>query len=204
MSLTTLEANGLGKKYHRHWVFRGVSFTLHSGERLLLTGPNGSGKSTLMRVLAGHLTPTEGQCHLSRGGNSISPEHFHREIAWTGPYIELFPEFTLRESIHLHFSFRKPLCEQVATELRLENHLDKELRNFSSGMLARLKAGLALFSDSSLLLLDEPTANMDPENAALFFELLHRYQNNRIVIFASNTPEEYGRFDRNLELKTGT
>lgn len=197
-----LKAQGLGKKFYRHWVFRDIDLTLHTGDRLLVTGANGAGKSTLIRVLAGQLTPTTGTLQLTQDGKAIDPEVAHRVLSWSGPYMDLYPELTLREAVAMHFRFRDSLLPpaEVTRLLRLEAHTDKQLRHFSSGMLQRVKVGLAIFTRAPLLLLDEATATMDESNARYIYDLTHAHLADRILIYASNNAVEFERFERRLEL----
>jgi ABC-type multidrug transport system ATPase subunit len=197
-----LQAKALGKRFYRHWVFRDLDFRIQSGEKILLTGPNGSGKSTLMRILAGQMAPTAGSLVLNAGGKAIDPEVWYRHLAWAGPYHELYGELTLREAIHMHFQFRQPLLpvQEIPAALRLEAHTDKLLRHFSSGMLHRVKVGLAILSHSELLLLDEATTNMDEDNSKYILDLTLQHLGQRALIYASNNPMEFGAFETRMVL----
>ncbi|MEM6272490.1 MAG: ATP-binding cassette domain-containing protein [Bacteroidota bacterium] len=197
-----LSAEGLGKRFHRQWVFKNLDLELNEGERLLITGSNGSGKSTLMRILAGQLNPTKGTVRLTDDNQDLDPEIWYRYISWSGPYMDLYPDFTLAETIRLHFRFRDALLPRtdIIPGLNLEKHADKPLRNYSSGMLHRVKVGLAIFSQSKVLLLDEATTNMDAENSGLVIDWVKKYRENRILIYAGNKPEEFVHFERRLEM----
>ena len=197
-----LEARGLGKKFYRHWVFRDIDLHLQAGTRLLVTGANGAGKSTLVRVLAAQLTPTQGTLTYRLHGKPLDLETLHRHLSWSGPYIDLYPDLTLTEAIKLHFSFRDSLIPipDIADQLRLQAHSGKQLRHFSSGMLQRVKVGLAIFTQAPLLFLDEATATMDEENAHYIYTLAHQHLQDRILIYASNNPIEFDRFEQRLHL----
>jgi ABC-type multidrug transport system ATPase subunit len=202
--MNQLLVESVSKKYHRTWIFRDLSFSLSEGQSLILTGPNGSGKSTLLRILAGRESPSEGKVSLRLGGQDVPRDQWYRHLGWAGPWMDLYPDLTLAEMAKLHFSLRTCLVPQgfsgVIDVLALGQHRDKQLRVFSSGMLHRVKVGLALFSQSSLLLLDEATANLDPENAAFIFQLISEYQKDRMLIFATNAADEFDRFGTRLHL----
>lgn len=202
MGTHSFGAHGIGKKFYRNWVFRNISFQLEQGQRLLLTGPNGSGKSTLIRILAGQMAPTEGKTHFTAGKRLLDYESYYSQLSWAAPWQDLYNDLTLTEAIHLHFQFKLPIIpqNQIAQALELEKHLSKPLRHFSSGMLHRTKTGLAIFSKSRLLILDEATTNMDQVNSDLVFRWLDEYLGDRMLIFASNNPAEFERFDRRLDL----
>ncbi len=200
--MTKFEVHGLGKRFFRHWVFRNLEFSIQEGERVLLCGDNGSGKSTLMRILSGQLTPSEGTLQLFVDGKEIDPELYYRHLSWSGPYMELYTDLTLKEAIELHASFRPMLAapKEVLKLLQLEDHVNKLLKHFSSGMLHRVKVGLAILTKSRLLLLDEATTNMDAGNSQLVVDLMDRFLDGRMLIYASNKPEEFTLFERRVEM----
>lgn len=202
--MTRLEVTGLGKRFYRHWVFRHLDMEVHGGEQVLLCGENGSGKSTLMRILAGQLTPTEGRVCLVVDGKEVDPEYSYRHISWSGPYMELYTDLNLKEAIHLHASFRPMMASprEVMQLLQLEDQAGKLLKHFSSGMLHRVKVGLAILTASRLLLLDEATTNMDAVNSQLVLGLVERYLEGRGLVYASNREEEFGRFERRVVMGT--
>lgn len=198
-----LQADGIGQRFHKHWIFKNVHFSLASGDRLLITGSNGSGKSTLFRILAGQLTPSKGSMRYLRNDQPIDPGTWFKLISWSGPYMDLYPELTLQEAFKLHFSFRKSLLPlpEVLHKLDLSAHAHKELRHFSSGMLHRAKVGLALFSHSEVLLLDEASTNMDAQYGQLVWDLAREFQQDRILVWASNQSTEFDWFEMRLNLK---
>ncbi len=198
-----LRLNQIGKQFNQRWLFRKVNVDMKSGGRLALIGPNGSGKSTLLRIIGGQLIPTEGVVQFSKEGVTIPSVRLYQHVSWAAPYQDLYPELTLKEHIGLHFSFKKSLIgelDAIPELLQLQAHLHKPVRFFSSGMLQRFKAGLAIFSDTPLLLLDEPTSNLDPANAALVLSWLDTYQQNRMCILASNLEREYEHFPNQIRL----
>lgn len=203
--MTKLEVSGLGRRFNRHWIFRKLDLQLSAGERILLCGDNGSGKSTLMRILAGQLTPTEGSVRLWIDGRQIDDEHFYEYISWSGPYMELYTDLNLQEAIQMHASFRPMMAppKEVMQLLQLEDHAGKLLKHFSSGMLHRVKVGLAILTRSRLLLLDEATTNMDAGNSRLILDLVDRYLDGRMLIWASNKEEEFGMFERRVVMARG-
>ncbi len=200
--MTKLEVTGLGRRFNRHWIFRKLDLELHEGQRLLLCGDNGSGKSTLMRMLAGQLTPSEGSIKLWIDGKEIDSENYYQHLSWSGPYMELYTDLTLSEAIQLHASFRPMLASarEVLELLQLTDHASKLLKHFSSGMLHRVKVGLAILTRSRLLLLDEATTNMDEANSRLATDLMMNYLDGRMLLYASNRPEEFNLFEQRIEL----
>jgi ABC-type multidrug transport system ATPase subunit len=198
MSNWLFQTQNLGKRFGREWIFRNLNLEFQSGENYAITGANGSGKSTLLKILTGAVPANEGTLVLSQDGKILDIEQHYQSIALAAPYIELIEELTLPELLEFHFSFQKL---QVGLDLKelpeilyLQTHLKKPISTFSSGMKQRVRLGLAFFSQSPLLLLDEPTTNLDLVGQEWYRVMLLKYQANRITIIASNDLNEY-QFD---------
>ncbi len=181
-----------GKRFRFEWIFRRLDFTLHSGQRYALLGPNGSGKSTLMKVLSGHLSLSKGRVSFDENNKTLDPDVVYRRVAYAAPYIELIEEFTLEEALSFHIRL-KPLLPGLSPDflhelLELPRARHKELRFFSSGMKQRVKLALAILTDAPVLLLDEPTTNLDLNAVAWFKRLVEQYAGNRLLVIASNDP----------------
>lgn len=170
---------------------------------MALIGTNGSGKSTLLRIIAGQLSPTEGKVEYHADNKRIAYSKFYEYVSWAAPSIDLYDELTLREHISWHFKLKPSRLENpmdLVSILSLEDDQDKKLRLYSSGMLQRVKVGLALFTQSKLLLLDEPTSNMDTANADRMLSLIEEQRAGRVLILASNLEREYGEFEQKIKL----
>ncbi|MFN8355719.1 MAG: ATP-binding cassette domain-containing protein [Spirosomataceae bacterium] len=196
-----IEVASLGKKFNRDWIFRRLSYTFQLGESYTLVGPNGSGKSTLLQVIAGAIPATEGQLRYTEDGTEIQDSAIFRKLAMAAPYLELIEEFTLVEAVQFHRQF-KPLQHNLsptdfAETIGLADARHKQIRNFSSGMKQRLKLGLAFWSAVPILLLDEPTSNLDHHGVDWYLAQIETHITNRLVIICSNQPHEY-RFCSNL------
>ena len=120
----------------------------------------------------------------------------YNHVSYAAPYIELIEEFTLGEALDFHQKF-KPLLPGIRTAdvidlLAFPKAKDKQVRHFSSGMKQRLKLALAICSASSLLLLDEPTTNLDAQGVDWYLALTERFIGSRTVVVASNVAVDYG------------
>lgn len=200
-----IELEGIGRRYNRDWIFKDISASFERGNSYALLGPNGSGKSTLMKVIAGSLTPSEGAIRYILNEEIISEEKIYSYVSYAAPYIELIEEFTLREIIEFHFRFKKILLEFDEMDLRstlgLEASLDKQFKYFSSGMKQRVKLCLACFTDSPVLLLDEPMSNLDIQGENWCLDLIRKTVNkDRVMIIASNQEKEYAICDVQLNV----
>src|SRR5512143_3973713 len=100
-----LSASGIRKVFNRRTIFRDVAFDVASGQTLLVSGRNGSGKSTLVKIIAGVLTPTDGQVSMTGGGIEGTGAHT-MHLGLVSPYLQLYEEFTARENLELGLSLR--------------------------------------------------------------------------------------------------
>ena len=188
-----IEAQQLAKRYRREWIVKNLTYSFNSGTAYAVLGPNGSGKSTLLKMLSGHLSPTRGSLHYTAAGKSLEPETIYQHVGYAAPYIELIEEMTLWEALRFHTRFRSTLigAEEMLELLAFRRAKRKEIRHFSSGMKQRLKLVLACCTRSKILLLDEPTTNLDRQGAEWYLGLIDRFGSDRIVIVASNVETDY-------------
>lgn len=190
-----IKLDKLGKRYHYEWIFRNLSFRFAKGRQYAIGGPNGSGKSTLIKVLSGHLSPSTGHIAFFAEGRKIPTDEVYRHISMAAPYIDLIEEFTLREMVEFHARL-KPLMPGISPKdlialAALEKATNKEIRHFSSGMKQRLKLALAFCSHSSLLLLDEPTSNLDETATKWYRKMVEQFANGRTLLVASNVEVDF-------------
>lgn len=182
------------KRYNEDWIFSNVNYNFESGHRYAITGPNGSGKSTLLQCISGAVTLNKGTCKWLLNEKSIKAEHIYQYVSFCAPYLELVEEMTLEEMLRFHNSF-KPFIEnkpvpEIIREIDLESAKNKKINQFSSGMKQRVKLAQAIFSDTSLLLLDEPCTNLDTKGIELYHTLIEKYGSHRLVVVSSNDPVE--------------
>lgn len=193
----SLQLQNLGKRFNRHWIFRHVNVAFQSGNAYAITGPNGSGKSTLLQVLAGAMQHSEGSFELGNGNpatNTIPPENYYNHISIAAPYLELIEELTLKEFLEFHFKFKPVLpghtIPSIIDNIGLNDAGAKQIRYYSSGMKQRVKLAQAIFSNTALVLLDEPTTNLDVTGIELYQKLVQDYCQNRLLIVCSNDENE--------------
>lgn len=139
------------------------------------------------------------------GANAqIKPEAIFRQLSFAAPYIDLVEEFTLVETIAFHFQFKKYEtgldAEGVLGVLGLEAARDKALKHFSSGMKQRTKLALACCADTPLLILDEPTSNLDVAGVDWYQQLINDFGKNKTIIIGSNQAHEYAFCEAHLQI----
>jgi ABC-type multidrug transport system ATPase subunit len=206
----------VGKRFNREWIFRHFNFEFTNGNTYAIIGPNGSGKSTLLQVIAGAMAESEGKIEytiadgrwsMAEGRSEISvdqrstiygqlpAENIYQQISISAPSLELIEEMTLVEFLEFHHIFKPFISiintQQIITEIDLERSAHKQIRYYSSGMKQRVKLAQAIFTDTPVLLLDEPCTNLDEEGIKLYQELIKNYSDDRIVIVSSNDVQEY-------------
>jgi ABC-type multidrug transport system ATPase subunit len=184
----------IGRRFNQEWIFRNLSYTFDSSGKYAVLGPNGSGKSTLLSVLLGSLSLSEGNISYA-GEVNLRSEEVYSKMSFAAPYLDLIEEFTLQETINFHFQFKKPhsLVKQgdILDLLGLAKSQDKALKYFSSGMKQRTKLVLACCADTPVLILDEPTSNLDSQGVDWYHELIDKFTPERLVIIGSNQEHEY-------------
>jgi len=193
--------NNTGKRFNLEWIFRHVEVTFSSGKSYAIVGANGSGKSTLLQVIAGALMHSEGDIiYTDDQQKIIHNDVIFEQISIAAPYLELIEEMTATEFLTFHQTFKtfiKPIPE-ILQEIGLAQAANKQIRYFSSGMKQRLKLGQAFFSNTSILLLDEPTTNLDEVGIKLYLRLIKDYAEKRLLIICSNDEAEYGFCDEKI------
>jgi ABC-type multidrug transport system ATPase subunit len=186
-----------GKRFNREWIFRHCSYKFSASKKYAITGSNGSGKSTLLQVIAGALMFNEGTITAKQQQTTVENEQFFKNISIAAPYLELIEEMTAKEFLQFHHSF-KPLTvshQEALQIVQLEKATNKQIRYFSSGMKQRLKLAQAFLSNTPILLLDEPTTNLDADGTALYHTLIEKFAYQRLVIISSNDRQEYSFCD---------
>jgi ABC-type multidrug transport system ATPase subunit len=185
----------IGRHFNREWIFKNINYTFEATQSYAILGANGSGKSTLLQLIAGNLSPSTGRVDCYLNDEVLDNEQLFNYVSLAAPYLELIEEFTLEESIHFHFQFKNCLPnldpKAIMDLLDLKKSAHKTLKYFSSGMKQRVKLALAFCSDTPLLLLDEPTANLDQQGIHWYVSLIEQFSNNRLTIICSNQEQEY-------------
>ncbi len=192
--LMLVEANGLTKRYPRVAALEDCSFQVAAGEVFGLLGPNGAGKTTLIRLLLGYLRPTGGWARIA--GHDCSRESLavRRCVSYLPGEARLFRQ--MRGSELLEFFARvRPGSGEVERSFRFAARLDLDISRpvaaMSTGMRQKLALAAALAADTPLVILDEPTANLDPTVRAEVGELVKEARSQgRTIMFSSHVLSE--------------
>jgi len=190
---TRLVLNGLAKSYPGRPVFKNINSEIEDGKVLLVTGPNGSGKSTLLRIICGFIRPTRGKVILVRDEEKLSRLEIRPHVGLVSPDLVLYDELTAVENL----AFFAGIAGLKYSTEELEERLEKvglgsrggdSVGSYSSGMKQRLKYCLALLRNPAMLLLDEPTANLDDSGKLMVEEIINSHRG--ILVIATNEKSE--------------
>jgi ABC-2 type transport system ATP-binding protein len=192
-----IEAVDLSKHYGSFRAIEDLNFTIHRGEVVAFLGPNGAGKSTTMKVRTGFLTPTLGRARL--GGLDVVTDRI-RAVERLGYLPEngpLYPEMTPRELLKF-FADARGLTDQqfrarldfVTQECAMEGLLDKTIGKCSKGQKQRVGMAQALLHDPEVLILDEPTTGLDPNQIRHVRELIKKLGQTRTILLSTHLFQE--------------
>jgi heme exporter protein A len=192
-------ASDVSKRFSQRPIFRPISFQATPGEIIAITGPNGAGKSTLLKIIGNVLSPTKGTCDWMRSDSRLDHDAIRINLGFVAPYLELYDELTAFEHVRLVADLKGlPITNNATLELLdrfgLDPNIargDRRLRAYSSGMKQRVRCAMAIACEPAVLLLDEPTSNLDDAGTEL---VLHEAQlaseRGAIVFIATNDARE--------------
>lgn len=185
-----IQTKNIAQSFNREVIFKNVTLELNAPDTIAVLGGNGSGKSTLLKILSGKSMPAKGKITYEHSGGNIPQESVYKYVSMCAPYLGIYEQFTLNEFMHFHFKFKKTIGNisqsNIPKLLNLSEHANKTIEKYSSGMKQRVKLGMAVLSDSPLLLLDEPFSNMDEDNQLLMSSLIEQYSANRLTVICTN------------------
>lgn len=187
-----IELDQITKTYGAQTVFKDIDAVFEANKRYPIIGQNGSGKSTLLQVISGFVTPNKGSIrYTDNAGNELPIETWYKHQSIAAPYLDLFEELSVSETVFVHGKLKPLALDQNAllADIELDEHADKPLSKLSSGMRQRLKLALAIYSETEVLLLDEPTSNLDKKWVDWFQDRTLKYSKDRIVIVCTNSQE---------------
>ena len=198
----------LSKQYKNKIAVDRISLTLHQGVYGLL-GANGAGKTTLIRMLCGILRPTSGTVMFEN--MDVSTEDYRKELGYLPQDFGYYPNFTGRDFL-MYMAVLKGMtksraqkrCAKLLDEVGLKEMGDKKIKTYSGGMKQRLGIAQALLSHPRILILDEPTAGLDPKERVRFRDMIAALGKESIVILSTHIVSDIEHIaDRILLMKDG-
>lgn len=195
-----IEVDALAKRFGQVTAVDGISFKVRRGVTTALLGGNGAGKTTTLAMLLGLLLPTSGSIRIL-GENMLQHRYrlLHR-MNFSSPYVDLPHRLTVRQNLNVYghlyrMQNLKGRIEQLAAELNLTDFLDRRFGRLSAGQKTRVSLAKSLLNEPELLMLDEPTASLDPDTADTIRTHLERYQKRTgaSILLASHNMAEVER-----------
>ncbi len=200
-----VEVRNIKKNYGKNEAVKGISFNIKEDEILGLLGPNGSGKTTTIGMLLGLLKPTSGEIFIN--GQKLEGNRIEilEQINFISPYIELPKKLTVKQNLTVYGKLYKinNINERIkflSEKLRLEGLLNSITGELSSGQKNRVSLAKALINDPKVLLLDEPTASLDPEVGDFVRSFLEDYKKEKkiSILLASHNMNEVTRLCKSI------
>jgi heme exporter protein A len=195
----TLTLESVTKRFTKTSVFAPISFTANSGEVLAITGANGSGKSTLLKIIAGVSEPSKGTCKWTNDSKKFDQRDLQKTLGFVSPYLELYNELTAIEHVQFIAELKgeEVTVDAAVTELTafgLDSTIaksDRVIKQYSSGMQQRVRLAMAFICKPQVLLLDEPSSNLDEIGIQILFSRIDdSLKSGAVVIIATNDERE--------------
>ena len=207
----SIVVNNLSKKYSNKLAVKNINFKINQNQIIGLLGPNGCGKTTTIAMILGLLKPTNGEILINGFNIETNRINLLHKINFISPYIELPKKLTVKQNLTVYgklYSVKdlNNKIQYLSHKLRLENFLNRLTGELSSGQKNRVSLAKALINDPSVLLLDEPTASLDPETGDYVRSFLENYKKEKkiSVLLASHNMREVERLcDSVLMMKDG-
>ena len=207
-----LEVTNLKKKFGNFTAVNDVNFSLNEKKTIGLLGPNGCGKTTTIAMLLGLITPTSGSIKIDNEDLNPRDHQFLSKMNFASPYVELPKKLTVMQNLKVYammYEIRDPLrkIEELIEKLKLQSLIFKKTGELSSGQKNRISLAKSLINDPQILLLDEPTASLDPDTGDFIRTFIEDYQKNNpiSILLASHNMNEVKRLcDHILMMKEGS
>ncbi|MDO9048984.1 MAG: thiol reductant ABC exporter subunit CydD [Methylobacter sp.] len=210
--ISFIEFDNVSKSYGKRQVLTGINLHIAAGEKVALVGESGAGKTTLLNLLLGFEAATEGRVLLN--GQAVNREYAAKAIAWVGQNAYIF-HGSIKDNIALAYPDAPEQniidAAQAAGVTEFSAHLPDSLLTpigergygLSGGQVQRIALARAFLKNADIILLDEPTANLDAVNKTLLLDVIDRLFIDKTLIIASHDPEVIHRMDRRIELQQG-
>tara|TARA_B100000886_G_scaffold317206_1_gene256336 strand:+ start:104 stop:838 length:735 start_codon:yes stop_codon:yes gene_type:complete len=208
---SVLEVKNLKKNFENFTAVNNISFSINEKKTIGLLGPNGCGKTTTIAMLLGLITPTSGSIKIDNQDLNPKDHQFLSKMNFASPYVELPKKLTVMQNLKVYsmmYEIKDPTkkIEELIENLKLQEFVYKKTGELSSGQRNRISLAKSLINDPQILLLDEPTASLDPDTGDFIRSFIEEYQRNNpiSILLASHNMNEVNRLcDHILMMKEG-
>ncbi|MEE3472472.1 MAG: ABC transporter ATP-binding protein [Butyrivibrio hungatei] len=192
-----IEINNLVKRYGDKKAVKGISFTVNDGEVLGFLGPNGAGKTTTMNIITGYLSSTSGTVKVNGHDILEEPELAKKEIGYLPENPPLYNDMTVKEYLSficdlkgVEKARRKNMLDNIVSMVKISDVYDRLIGNLSKGYKQRVGIAQALVGNPSILILDEPTVGLDPNQIIEIRRLIKALSKNHSIVISSHILSE--------------
>lgn len=183
----------LTKKYGEQWALNNISFSINQGEVVGLLGPNGAGKSTLMKSITNAIIPDNGEILVNNSSVILNPIGTKSKIGFLQENNPLYMDMYVKEYLHFVMNIRrekKERVEEVITQVGLTTEQHKKIHQLSKGYKQRVGLAQAILSKPEILILDEPTNGLDPNQIIEIRELIREIAKDTTIILSTHIMQE--------------
>lgn len=189
----SLQVKNLTKSYYSQKAVDNISFSINKGEIVGFLGPNGAGKSTLMKILTGYITDFEGKAFINEQDIRLFPKQTKKKVGYLPEHNPLYVDMYVKEYLSFHasiYNISKRIIQNIIDEVGLQTHASKKIKELSKGYRQRVGLAAALLHKPDVLLLDEPTTGLDPNQLLEIRELIMQVGKKKTVLFSTHIMQE--------------
>ncbi len=189
----SIRITGLNKSYAKQHVLKNINLNIGTGEIVGLLGPNGAGKSTLMKILTGYLEFSEGEIKIGDFNLAQNPLNIQRKLGYLPEHNPLYEEMYVREYLKFNasvYNINKARIEEVIQFTQLTPEAHKKIHQLSKGYQQRVGIAAALLHDPKILILDEPTTGLDPNQLVEIRALIKSISKHKTILLSTHIMQE--------------
>ncbi|NEV93232.1 gliding motility-associated ABC transporter ATP-binding subunit GldA [Psychroflexus sp. YR1-1] len=189
----SIEVNSISKSYKNQSVLKDIRFRMSKGEVVGLLGPNGAGKSTLMKILTGFISPSSGEARINGLELTKAKTDIQKQIGYLPEHNPIYLEMYIREYLNFHariFKTPKERIDKVIEQTKLSQETGKRIYQLSKGYRQRVGLAAALLHDPEILILDEPTTGLDPNQLIEIRDLIKSISKDKTILLSTHIMQE--------------
>ncbi len=189
---TQIKLENVSKCFNKNTLFTDLNYTFKGGNIYGVSGANGSGKSTLLKIISGLLEPDSGTLNWQVNTQAIAVTDVYKQVRFYAPYVDVFDSFSILQTLDIHFQAHTMYVSkaELLDHIGFSDIKNEPIHTLSTGMYQKLLLGLTLYTQKPILILDEPTSNLDTANQNWVFSFLKNPKPGQIMIIGSNEQRE--------------
>jgi ABC-2 type transport system ATP-binding protein len=189
----SIAVESISKSYHHQFALKDINFSIPKGEVVGLLGPNGAGKSTLMKILTGFISPSSGEANINGLKLSEAKTDIQRQIGYLPEHNPVYLNMYVKEYLQFHariLNAPKYRIDKVVEQTKLTPEVNKRIDQLSKGFRQRVGLAAALLHDPDVLILDEPTTGLDPNQLIEIRELIKSISQDKTILLSTHIMQE--------------